>query len=169
MTNDKLNIVNQTWTPMLAISITMSVLFIYIGYPIIYNILHFYGIVLFLPDIMPDNLNALLLGGGVLAAVRTAEKKYNVVDKQYETNSKFVMTVTKLNKYWRPTLAFSIVFAVFYLYFIIPIETVVFNIKNIQDIVPSFMYNKIQDLLLTGGVLAGLKATEKTLGVDDQH
>ena len=122
-----------------------------------------------LPESIPDNLNALLLGGGILATIRTIEKKLNVVDNDLQSNTKIYTLIIKMNKYWRPALAYIIIAAVFYLYIIILIESACLRITNVNLIVPSFMYGHIKDLLITGGFLAGLKTAEKNMGISDIH
>ena len=73
-----INLVNAWWRPILAISIVVSVVLVYVIYPISYMILSTKGVHLQLPPNFQNALNSLLISGGVLAALRTIEKMKGV-------------------------------------------------------------------------------------------
>jgi len=83
--NEKLKILieklNATWRPTLAWIVVVSTMYVYILFPIAYAIGKIYDIDLEIPKIIIDNLNNLLLTGGLIAGLRTAEKYFNVTDK----------------------------------------------------------------------------------------
>ncbi len=162
-------ILNKSWAPLLSLVLTFSVIFIYGVYPMLYNIGYGLGWNLVLPSSIPDNLNALLLGSSLMATVRTAEKKFKVVDTTDSSMPRITSALLAVNKYWRPLLMFSIIFITFYLYVIIPVEVTILHIDKLSDVVPAFMYDKLKELLITGGFFASLKVGEKALGVDTIH
>ena len=170
MNNDiKLNIINEAWSPLLGFIITMAVILLDLIYPLFYNIGYFLNIHIMIPESINDNLTSILLGGGVLATIRTIEKKVNKLDKQIEDLSKFRKFILFIRKYWRPMLVYSIIIAVFYLYIIISIEALLLHISDVNKIVPNSLYAHIKDLLITGGFMAGLKTAENALGISNIH
>jgi len=75
------NFINPTWRPTLAAAIVTSVVLIYVIYPIAYVVLSGFGIHIELPPEVISRLNDILITGGVLAGLRTAEKYLGVTDK----------------------------------------------------------------------------------------
>lgn len=164
--NPKVKLLNNSWTPLLGITLTASVVFIYVLYPIIYNIaflIHWHIHVM--PTAIADNLNSILLGGGIIAALRTAQKRFGTVENEIKSNSSLVKLIFRLSPYWRPAMAFSIVFCVFYLYILVPFETIFVDVNNISKIVPLFVYTHIKELLIAGGFLGALKVYEKSSNI----
>ena len=165
--NRTVNVLNSTWTPLLGIVLTISVIFIYILYPIVFNVFFLMGWHLHtIPSTVADNLNAILLGGGLIATLRTFQKRFKAVASTIDSNNYLANLIIRLNPYWRPAMAFSIVFCVFYLYILIPFESMIVKINNISDIVPTFLYGHIKELLVTGGFLGALKIYEKSSNLD---
>lgn len=165
--NQTVKILNNTWTPLLGITLTASVIFIYIIYPMIFNVAFLIGGKIgMMPATIADNLNAILLGGGLIATLRTAQKKFKAIDDSIESNSYLAKIILKLSPYWRPAMAFSIVFCIFYLYILVPFETMFVKVDDVSKIVPSFVYGHIKDLLITGGFLGALKIYEKSSNLD---
>lgn len=167
MSNQTVTLLNKTWKPLLALVIVISVFFIYVTYPMLYNIGYFVGFKPNIPTSTIEHLNALLLGGGTLAALRTIEKKINAIDKKL-TNTKFEEVLDVINKLWRPALAFTIILSLFFLYFIVPAEEAFINVSA-SALAPSIIYDKLNELVITGGLLAGLKAYENAANLSDIH
>jgi len=76
-----IDFINPAWRPVLAAAIVMSVVLIYIVYPTAYAILSGFGIHIELPSEVISRLNDILITGGVLAGLRTAEKYLGVTNK----------------------------------------------------------------------------------------
>jgi len=71
------NLINSWWRPVLAITIVIAVILVYIAYPIVYIICSIKGINIQLPPGFQNALNSLLISGGILAMLRTFEKIKN--------------------------------------------------------------------------------------------
>jgi len=76
-----IDFINPTWRPALAATIVMSVVLVYVIYPTAYIVLSGFGIHIELPSEVISRLNDILITGGVLAGLRTAEKYLGVTDK----------------------------------------------------------------------------------------
>ena len=75
-----------------------------------------------------------------------------------------------LNKTWRPTLSWTIVISVLIAYVIFPIVQLIFKLVwNIDIVFPDNILNGINYMLVTGGILAGVRTLEKKFGVTDIH
>lgn len=169
MSNEKVTLLNKTWKPLLALVIILGVFLAYVIYPILYNIGYFIHFQPTIPKSIIEHLNALLIGGGTLATIRTFEKKINGLDKRLYENSFFEYILDTINKTWRPVLAIIIILSVFILYILIPIETMFIKDATETTLAPKDIYDKINDLLIMGGLLAGLKAYENSQDISHIH
>lgn len=164
--NRTVDILNNTWKPLLAFIIVASVFITYVLYPFVYPFVVLAGGEIKMPNLVFDNINAILLTGSVLASLRTVEKKINALEQQLVSNSKIEKFLLNFNKWWRPLLAYSIVLSAVIAYGLYPAIAIFGGDKLIN--LPDF-YDHLNALLLTGGLLAGLKAIERKTGVDAVH
>jgi hypothetical protein len=84
-------------------------------------------------------------------------------------NKKIVKLITAINATWRPLMATIIVMSVSYFYVIYPIAYAYFKTKGVELEVPKVIVDNLTSILLTGGVLAGLRTGEKVFGVTNKH
>jgi hypothetical protein len=89
------------------------------------------------------------------------------IDK--ETVNKLIKAINIINATWRPLLAIIIVLSVSYIYVVYPIMYAYFKTKGIELEIPKIIVDNITSILLTGGILAGLRTGEKIFNVTDKH
>jgi len=164
--NKKVDILNNTWKPLLAFLIDLSVFVIYVLYPLIHIGVMELGKNITMPSFIYDNINALLLTGGLLAGLRTVQKKINAIDDKIIGNSSIEKFLVSFNKYWRPVLAYTVIISVLIGYVLNPVIGMFLGEKYIH--IDNY-YSHLNTLLLTGGLLAGLKAYELKTNISSLH
>ncbi len=159
------DLLNKTWRPTLALVILLATISIYVIYPVFFPLLKLMGYSIKMPLTVFDNFNILLTTGGILAAIRTVEKTMNVVEEKMGDYVPYLRILEKINKSWRPLLAYAVVVSCFIAYVLLPYVASLVG----KDVIPPYYYEHLNALLLTGGVLAGLRAVEKKMNIDTVH
>ena len=149
----------------MALIIVMATFLIYVAYPLVFLTLGLFGVHFQINSNIFTHLNALLITGGGLAGLRTIEKKLGDVTPVLYTNYKIEKFLVWFNKAWRPFLAYTIIISTFIAYALFPI----LNTFNSTITLPDNYYESLNALLITGGVLAGLRAVEKKFGLTQIH
>jgi len=93
----------------------------------------------------------------------------NKPDIEIKNSKDLMKIINKINSTWRPALAIIIVLSVGYFYLIYPIVYAYYKTKGIDIEVPKIIVDNLTSILLTGGVLAGLRTGEKIFNVTDKH
>jgi len=84
-------------------------------------------------------------------------------------DEKFIEKINKVNAAWRPALEIVVVVSAILFYIVFPVCFVVASYFGHNISFPDEVKDGINSILITGGILAGLRTIEKTKNVTLNH